>query len=260
MRYPYMIFLICTAFIMATPVPGRPAEPIKTRAVAGFVDFRQLLLRHPVFRKFDVATRRFNSTSSTWVADLEEARANYDVELKKLAAEQEKLTDQYNLLIKSSQPQKDSSTLKAIWEKLSMIKAEQAVIKDAKKATELKGNYLHGAGTGLESLIPLIGAISSDVLAVARSLSAKYDNIPILDLSCFQPPVPEQAPNRSILFKNVHTMIWQTEPDPESFSLWLKEFGRYLRQEHPQRFSHPFRHGVMDLRQEALSSMRFSTP
>ncbi|MBU1105616.1 MAG: hypothetical protein KKB51_03025 [Candidatus Riflebacteria bacterium] len=258
-RFTVVVFVFIV-FVIGFSARAHSAEPIKTNSVAGFVDFRQLLLKHPIFREFDIKTRRFNNTASAWVGDLEEARKNYDAELEKLSEEQKMLTKQYSLISASPQNGQNSVTARSIWEKLAVVNARRASLEKAKQATELRGNYLHGAGTGLESLVPIINAMSGDILAVARSLSAKYDNIPILDLSCFQSPVPEPTPNRSILFQNTHATIWQANPDPKAIALWLAEFGRHLRNEYPQRFSHPFRYGVIDLRQEAVSAMRFSTP
>ncbi|NLI76395.1 MAG: hypothetical protein GX442_08135 [Candidatus Riflebacteria bacterium] len=256
----FLLFLLCFSPILAPPHPAPAAEPPSGPAVAGFIDLRQVLLRHPLMREFDLRSRRFQNSASAWVADPEEARARYQGEIAQLEAQQRNLVQQVKGTPGTPGLARPTPQIKETWDRLSEIRVRIAALKEAIEATRLAGTYLHGAGTGVESLAPIIQTIVRDVRTMVRALTARHGNLPILDLACFQPAAPEPPPDRNLLFQNLQGVIWQGNPDPRLLQAWLREFRRFLRQEQPDRFSHPFRHGFLDLRQEAVSSLQFGTP
>ncbi len=255
-----LVVLLCLSPILSPPLPAHGAEPPSGPAVAGFIDLRQVLLRHPLMRDFDLRSRRFQNTASAWVADPEEARARYQGEIARLEAQQSDLVQKVKGAPGAPGLTRPSSQIKETWDRLSEIRVRIASLKEAIEATRLAGTYLHGAGTGVESLAPIIKGIVRDVRTMVRALSARHGDIPILDLACFQPATPEPPPDRNLLFQNLQGGVWQGNPDPRLLKAWLGEFRRFLRQEQPDRFSHPFLHGFLDLRQEAVSSLQFGTP
>lgn len=260
-RFPvFLLCLLCLSPILSPPHPAFAAEPTSDPAVAGFIDLRQVLLRHPLMRDFDSRSRRFQNSASAWVADPEEARARYQGEIAQLEAQQRDLVQKAKGTPGTPGLVRPPPQIKETWDRLSEIRVRITSLKEAIEATKLAGTYLHGAGTGVESVAPTIKGIVRDVRTMVRALSARHGNLPILDLACFQPASPEPPPDRNLLFQNLQGRIWQGNPDPRLLRAWLREFRRFLRQEQPDRFSHPFRHGFLDLRQEAVLSLPFGTP
>lgn len=220
--------------------------------VAGFVDMRQLYLAHPLMRQFDLQTRRFRDTASAFVADPEKSRDEYQRQITVLQTREKELDRAFGETLKVADPQRKKAESDRIWLEKNDLKTRIANLQQAIDATKVYGNYLLGAATGVESIIPLVRKVTQDIDLVIRQLSARNGNMPILDLANVFPGGNPPVCDRAVLFNNVHFSLWNSNPDPNQVSAWLTQLRLSMRDRWPERFQTPFYHGFKDLREEAV--------
>jgi len=226
--------------------------------MAGYVDTRQMLLNHPLMRQFDPATRRFLDTASAWIADPDKARKDYDLKIKNLDNQNREIDVQAKKIMQERNPETRKRILDAIWKQKAEIKARLEQLRKASEATKNLGNYLNGASTGVESIIPIVNNITKDIQTTLRQLSIENANIPIMDIAAFFPNEEPTICDRSILFSNYHYSLWgRPAPSPQVLKNWLTNFRAYLRNKYPAKFATPFIMGFKDLRNDALKKMIF---
>lgn len=222
----------------------------------GYVDYRQLLLSHPLIRNFDFKTRRFLNTPSAWVFDKKKVLKKYNDKLAKLTLEAKTLDKLYRSVFKQKKSENKSNELFAIWHRKSEIKLLEFYLKKAKLACRTEEPYLYGAATGIETLSPIIQQISYDIKNSILALSRKYGNIPILDISSFSLTQGRQSYDFSLLYSNFHRSFWgKSNIKPEQLRLWLKSFRTFEINNYARGSFGPFVYGFKDLRQESIKNM-----
>lgn len=245
-------FVLCLLCLL--PLTASAQDP-----VAGFVDSRQLLLMHPLFRQFDPGSRRFLETSSAYVSDPEKAREAYQASAQTIEKQTQDLDRRLQQAMKEKNPQTRKQAIELIWRSKAELKVRLAELKKASEATKVQGNYLLGPVTGNESLIPLLKQILTDIQSSFRQLSLNNQGMPVFDLSVFSKVADREICDRSILFSNYHFALYGQNPDPVMLRQWLHQLRLYLRDRDPRRMGNPFLHGFKDLRNDSLKFLSFGT-
>ncbi len=227
--------------------------------VAGFVDSRQALMMHPLFRQFDPGTRRFLETSSAFVTDPEAARKEYVAKSQAIEKQLQDLDRRLQTVAKESNVQVRKQAMEQIFSTKAELKLRLSELKKASEATTVYGNYFHGTMTGNESLIPILKQILGDIYTAFRQVSLNHQGIPVFDLAAFGCVSDKQICDRAILFSNYHFALYGQNANPVVLRNWLHHFRLYLRDRDPARYGHPFVSGIKDLRNESVKLLSFGT-
>lgn len=243
----------CVARERSNTVPARGLEAAeKQKTSVGFVDFRLLLLEHPLMKRFDPTSRRFLKTVSAFAPDLEAHRQACSEELQEVRSRLKTLETEARPLLRGGGASAREA-YSAYWKKRAFLQDEEAVLQNAVASAAMTGNY-HIGMTSEDSLIPIVTLINRHLRDLVEEVKARNRLDLVLDISGFAPEtglftVP------AIRVENQHWLLWDGKPLTRELLLaWREQAWSSI----PGLASgkSPILAGALDLRVQAVELLR----
>lgn len=251
----FSFFLISICLLCSCPLAYGQEKFRSAPAKFGIVDFRMLLMAHPLMKKFIPEIRRFKDTASDFRPD-KEARIN---ELnEKIAAATQRLQTLEKLMKPTIQKggEKARDTYSIYWKKRKFLENELDLLKTGLKETNIDGNY-NSMFTSEQSLNHVIEIIVVFIHEIVEELRQKNGLIAILDVSCLEDP-EDFLPSQPYSQLNKHWEIWTSNSvKSEDIRAWRKSLDRnFFSRLFPKFRNFPFRAGFKDLRGDSLKTLK----
>jgi len=221
----------------------------------GIVDFRLLVLAHPLILKFDPQIKRFKDTCSDFVYD----KARTRVELEEKAKQTLKKVEELDKITKPIL-QKGGAMAKEVyslyWRKRKYLQSEFEIYKKALETVAVDGNY-HEGRTFESTVLPVVEEITKFVRDVVEDLKKKYNLLSILDVSVFGEKIPDGEETPFVIPSNLHWEIWKGSPvSSADFAKWKNSLPLSGERTVPNFPVFPIRGGALDLRKEAVELLQ----
>jgi hypothetical protein len=231
----------------------------------GMVDYRLLLLAHPLMARYDHGTRRFAETVSGFVIHAEAMIETLNARLKALLEKKKGLEKKAKpLLLKGGDSGAPFSEYGLFWRQKRFLDDEIQVVQDAIASASLQRSYDAGR-TSESSMVPMLNTMNDWILEVTRDLRKKHNLRAVLDVSAFTGKnalIRRYTAEQTDIFipgvnPNLHWELWKGNPVPREAALvWVKKVREGLPRLVPAVTEFPIRAGVADLRQEAFELLR----
>ncbi|MBI3038043.1 hypothetical protein HYY75_03175 [bacterium] len=220
-----------------------PVRLFSKNPVAGFVDFGQMLLAHPEFRDFFGGNVEFSG----------EAKINKEEIFSKMKLENDDANQEFLKLKKEKDPARRLSRLERFWAVKTQILQRKKEFLEKHAAIKKSKDVFWARDKNIEELNLVCKNVIKSIRETVSQISLSHGKIPVLDLSCFFPYGDLKPLEKEFLFSNYHFSIWQgDQTDFTKLKSWLYQLRLFLRDEYPRRFSTPFIHGFIDLRNESV--------
>ncbi|MBF0544235.1 MAG: hypothetical protein HQM08_07375 [Candidatus Riflebacteria bacterium] len=246
------------ALLLMLQVPSA----VHTQTKYGFVDYRMLLLAHPVMQRFDPETRRFADSPSAFVLNKDATRASLEQKLKKLTNQMKDLDEEIKPFLKNNK--KVTKKYEKYWSKRKALQEEFDLTKLSLSQLKIDGNYNEGR-TSISSLVPVIELLNSSITEALNALKKKYELSAILDISSFVKPqsntdeltlINSEVPS----YENLQRKIWNSEKITRNqLADWMKKIDPTIVRYAPDYPFLPIRAGAVDLVIEATNLIRSKT-
>ncbi|MBF0408296.1 MAG: hypothetical protein HQM10_13180 [Candidatus Riflebacteria bacterium] len=231
----------------------------------GFVDYRLLLMAHPLMMRFDGEINRFNESPSQFVINKEDSKISIE---KKLADISKKMTELDNeikpFLQESKKPGKKYAKY---WKKRKALQEEYDLSKIALKELSVEGNY-HEGKTSNSSVLPVVELINSSLKEILEELRTEKGLSAIIDISPF---IKANNTKRSEDFsfdgipanENLHFSIWNADKTNSGAKItsvqlheWASEKDSAICRYIPGYTFMPLRGGAKDLVIESFEAVK----
>lgn len=240
------IFVLSSVTFSLAQDKPRPMSP-----KFGFVDYRLLLMAHPLMKKFRPDIKRFRDTASDFVLDKNMRFAELDEKISSATLQLSRLETKMKPLIKSG-GEKARTAYSLFWKKRTYLEREIELLKKTRAETNIDGNYISGR-TSENTLNPVADHIVKTVQDIVEDLRQKHELVAVIDISCLEDP-PRLSQDQFNPPGNKHWEIWSgSNISFSEISGWLNSMDdSFFSKSFPQFKLSPFRAGMLDLREEGV--------
>lgn len=225
----------------------------KTKPAFGVVDYRLLLMAHPIFQNYDPEIRRFKDTASAFVGDKEATLKDLTEKAAELGKQIETLGQKGKKFLQN-QSRRAKEAYSLYWKKRKFLEMQLEIIQKAIETVKIDGNYNQGR-TSESTVVPVVQAIHESIMGICQDLKEKHGLTAIIDVSSLVQKIPDFP--GPMIPTNLHRKFWEGQPvSPTEFKTWRRSCDRYIPLHFPDLSSFPLRGGFIDLRDEAASLLK----